>query len=154
MGRFRWPWALKWKLAGKLTMSLTCRGAYLTPWWQQARDAPGVAAARGPQRWWDQVRVPSVHAQSLRRVPDSVWPHGLQPAGSSVHGTLQARILEWVAIFFSTESSWPRDRTHVCQCPLHCRQNLYLLSYLGSPHNPQRLWEYWTIKQRIDFLPE
>ena len=30
---------------------------------------------------------------------------------SSVHGTLQARILEWVSIFFSRESSWPRDWT-------------------------------------------
>ena len=30
---------------------------------------------------------------------------------SSVHGILQARILEWVAISFSRGSSWPRDRT-------------------------------------------
>ena len=33
------------------------------------------------------------------------------PAGSSVHGILQARILEWVAISFSRGSSQPRDRT-------------------------------------------
>ena len=33
--------------------------------------------------------------------------------GSSVHGILQARILEWVAISFSRGSSWPRDRTRV-----------------------------------------
>ena len=33
--------------------------------------------------------------------------------GSSVHGTLQARILEWVAISFSRGSSRPRDRTLV-----------------------------------------
>ena len=33
--------------------------------------------------------------------------------GSSIHGILQARILEWVAIFFSRGSSWPRDRTRV-----------------------------------------
>jgi len=32
---------------------------------------------------------------------DSLWPHGLQPPGSSVHGILQARIMEWVAISFS-----------------------------------------------------
>ena len=31
--------------------------------------------------------------------------------GSSVHGILQARILEWVAISFSRGSSWPRNRT-------------------------------------------
>ena len=33
--------------------------------------------------------------------------------GSSVHGTLQARILEWVFTPFSRGSSWPRDRTQV-----------------------------------------
>ena len=33
--------------------------------------------------------------------------------GSSVHGILQARILECVAIFFPCESFWPRHRTHV-----------------------------------------
>ena len=30
--------------------------------------------------------------------------------GSSVHGILQARILEWVAIAFSRGSFWPRDQ--------------------------------------------
>ena len=35
------------------------------------------------------------------------------PPGSSVHGILQARILEWVAISFSRGSSQLRDRTRV-----------------------------------------
>ena len=33
--------------------------------------------------------------------------------GSSIHGILQARILEWVAVSFSRGFSWPRDRTWV-----------------------------------------
>ena len=33
------------------------------------------------------------------------------PPGSSVHGILQARILEWGAICYSRGSSWPRDGT-------------------------------------------
>ena len=33
------------------------------------------------------------------------------PPGSSVHGILQARILEWLAIPSSRESSWPRNQT-------------------------------------------
>ena len=33
--------------------------------------------------------------------------------GSSVHGILQARTLEWVAIPFSRGTFWPRDRTHI-----------------------------------------
>ena len=36
-------------------------------------------------------------------------PMDCSPAGSSVHGILQARILEWVAIPSSRESSQPRD---------------------------------------------
>ena len=32
--------------------------------------------------------------------------------GSYIHGTLQARILEWVAVPFSRGSSQPRDYTH------------------------------------------
>ena len=36
----------------------------------------------------------------------------LSPPGTSVHGILQARRLEWVAISFSRGSSRPRDRTH------------------------------------------
>ena len=35
------------------------------------------------------------------------------PPGSSAHGILQARILEWVAIHFSRGLSQPRDRTRV-----------------------------------------
>ena len=35
------------------------------------------------------------------------------PPGSSVHGILQARILEWVVIPFSRGSSRPRDQTWV-----------------------------------------
>ena len=33
--------------------------------------------------------------------------------GSSVHGILQARILEWIATPFFRESSWPRAQTRV-----------------------------------------
>ena len=35
------------------------------------------------------------------------------PPGSSVHGILQVRILEWVAIPFSRGPSWPQDQTQV-----------------------------------------
>ena len=35
------------------------------------------------------------------------------PLGFSVHGILQARILEWVAVSFSRGSFWSRDQTQV-----------------------------------------
>ena len=40
-------------------------------------------------------------------------PMDYSPPGSSVHGILQARIVEWVAISYSRGSSWPRDQTQV-----------------------------------------
>ena len=45
-------------------------------------------------------------------VSDSLQPRGLL-SGSSIHGILQAIILEWVAIPFSRRFSWPRDQTWV-----------------------------------------
>ena len=42
-------------------------------------------------------------------VSDSCDPRDCRPPGSSVHGVLQARILERVAISFSRGSSWPRE---------------------------------------------
>ena len=38
------------------------------------------------------------------------------PPGSSLHETLQARILEWIAIAFSRGASWPRVRTNRVSC--------------------------------------
>ena len=55
------------------------------------------------------------------------------PPGSSVHGTLQARILEWVAMPSSRRSSPPRDQTHVSYVSCVGRQVLYHLHRLGSP---------------------
>ena len=55
--------------------------------------------------------------------------------GSPVHGILQARILEWVAISFCRGSSQPRAR--VCVSCISCidRQILLSLSHLGSANS-------------------
>ena len=58
--------------------------------------------------WWATVCMGACSVMS-----NSLRPHGLWPPGSSVHGILQARILEWVAISFSRVSSPPRDWTQV-----------------------------------------
>ena len=47
----------------------------------------------------------------------------------TVHGILQARILEWAAFPFSRGSYQPRDRTQVSRCGWI----LYQLSHNGSP---------------------
>ena len=50
---------------------------------------------------------------SPQGVSDSCDPMDCSLSGSSVHGILQARILEWVAISFSRGSSQPTNRTWV-----------------------------------------
>ena len=45
--------------------------------------------------------------------PTLCHPMDCSLPGFSVHGILQARILEWVAIAFSRGSSQPRDQTWV-----------------------------------------
>ena len=45
----------------------------------------------------------------FEKLPPTLW----DPMDYTVHGILQARILEWVAIPFSRAPSQPRDRTQV-----------------------------------------
>ena len=85
--------------------------------------APGTSQAQTyPAVWFcpqqflldpqksDAVDIRHPHAYLITSVvSNSLWPHG-QP-GSSVHGVLQARILEWIAMPSSRGSSWPRDGT-------------------------------------------
>ena len=52
-----------------------------------------------------------VHAKSLQLCQILRDRMDCSLPGSSVHGILQARILEWVAIPFSRGSSWSRDQT-------------------------------------------
>ena len=44
---------------------------------------------------------------------DSIQPRGLEPARLSVHGILQARILEWLAMPSSRGSSQPRNQIRI-----------------------------------------
>ena len=59
------------------------------------------------------LRIPKVLALVAQSCPTLCDPMDCSPPSSSVHGILQARILEGVAIPFSRRSSQPRDRTLV-----------------------------------------
>ena len=59
-------------------------------------------------------------------------PMDCSPPGSSIHGILQARILEWVAISFSRGSSRTRDQTQVSRI---AGRHFKTLSHQGSPAN-------------------
>ena len=77
-------------------------------------------------------------------VPDSATPWTVAHQAPLVHGVLQARILEWVAILFSRGSSQSRDRTWVSSIAgrfnslpseppgkSHCYIFTYLLTFFG-----------------------
>ena len=76
---------------------------------------------RGGHDWATSLHVRHTRRQEcMNHACESHWRsvltrsallHGLQPPGSSVHGTLQARILERVAMPSARGYSWPRDRT-------------------------------------------
>ena len=76
------------------------------------------------------------HSVSRSVMSSSLWAIDWSLPGSSVHRILQARILEWIAIF-SRGSFWPRDQTRV-SCI--AGRYLYCLSHQVK-HKPfKTLW--------------
>ena len=88
------------------------------------------------QNFWWGVLIQSVCvcvAQSCLTLRDSV---DCSPPGSSVHGILQARILEWVAMPFSRGSSQSRDWT--CVSYVSCIGQWFLY-HSGGKNWPGRM---------------
>ena len=81
-----------------------------------ASPTPWTWVWASPRRWWRTGRPGVLQPLELQRVGHN-WATTTttqqqvvsDSAGSSVHGILQARILEWVAISFSRGSCQPRD---------------------------------------------
>ena len=67
---------------------------------------------------------------SLIRLFVALW--NCSPAGSSLHGVFQARILKWVAISSYRGSSWPRDQTCV-SCVFYIAGGFSTTESLGKP---------------------
>ena len=92
----------------------------------------------GPLRWeslWKSLGHES-ESEVAQSCPTLCDPVDCSPPCSSVHGILQARVLEWVAISFTRGSSWPRDRTQV-SCIVS--KTLYRLSHQGSIYDMKSL---------------
>ena len=88
--------------------------------------------------------VKSESAQSCLTLLD---PMDCSPPGSSVHGILQARILEWVAIPFSRRSSQPRDQTQVSRIYFYC---WVIFHYRDEPYSSIHLGPiFLTCKGRL-----
>ena len=77
-------------------------------------------------------------------VSTSLWPFGCNPPGSSVHGILQAKILEWVATPSSRVSSPPRDRTRV-SCNSCIAGGFFSPEPLGKPLF-NHMWKFLIFK--------
>ena len=97
-------------------------GPWQVPWEHTERypTVSGVASLTDSSK--------CMYAKSLQSCLTLCDPMDCSPSGSSVHGILQARILEWVAIPFSGESSQPRDWAHI-SCLLHWRAGFVTTSH-------------------------
>ena len=86
-----------------------------------------------------------MHAKSLRLCLTLCEPMDHSLPGSSIHGILQPKMLEWVTLPSSRESSQPRDRTHVSYVYLHWKAGSLPLVPLGKPtsHGSKRNYG-WT----------
>ena len=73
-------------------------------------------------------------AKSLQLCPTLCDPIEDSPPGYSVHGILQARILEWAAVLSSRGSSQHRDQTPVSYVSSAGRRFLYLKCHCSQQH--------------------
>ena len=89
--------------------------AWRIPWTEE----PGRLQSTGLQRVGHDWVTELIKSESevAQLCPTLCDPMDCSLPGSSLHGILQARVLEWVAISFSRGSSQPRDWTRVSCIP-------------------------------------
>ena len=112
-------------LRSMLSKSMRCtRNSYACSWhWstERAQFSTAVPDSRPHNQhfksWTNWATefclIHRIHLFKAQSCPTLSDPKDCSSPGSSVHGILQARILERVAISFSRASSWPRDWTPV-----------------------------------------
>ena len=112
--------------------------AWRIPWIEEPGGLQSMGSQRVGHDWAANTHrtdheTPCICAKSLQSRPTLCNPVYCNPPGSSVHGILQARILEWVAVPSSQASTRPRDWTHISFIACIGRQIVYLYCLLGSP---------------------
>ena len=136
-----WNWSCSVKLLSRVQLSAI-------PWTAASQAPPSMGFSR--QEYWRGVPLLSsncftfyntsslVVSVSVAHVQLFATPMDCSPPGASVHGILQARTLEWIAIAFSRGSSQPRDWTQVC-CPAGRFFTIWATGKPGSQVWPQNL---------------
>ena len=106
---------------------------------------------------WQSFHNVCPHAKSLQSCLTLSDPLDCSPPGSSVHGILQARILEWDAMPSSRGSSPPRDWTSSLMSPALARQVLHHESHTESPqciHTPKHCTVHVKYIQVLASVPQ
>ena len=113
-----WVWSLGWK--DSLEKEITTHSSFLAwkiPWTEQPRRLQSMGSKRvrhnrgtKQQQFYMYIILLHIYESEKGWLLSCVW---LFATPCSVHGILQARILERVAISSSRGSSWPRDWTHI-----------------------------------------
>ena len=104
-------------------------------------------------RWMKQLEFKygfCVHAKLLQLCPTLSDPVDRSPSGSSVHGILQARILNWLAVLSSRVSSQPSSWTHISYICLNRQAGSLPPAQPGKSH---WFWQLLTIKSWANYLP-
>ena len=123
-----WKWKVKVKLLSRVQL-------FTTPW-TVAYQAP-LSMGFSRQEYWSGCHC--LPCQEIEMLKEDVCAQSCPtlcehmdcgPPGFSVHGILQTRILEWVGISFSREST---QGSNSCLLPLLHWQAGYQLSHWGSP---------------------
>ena len=82
-----------------------CSNSCPLSWWCYLKTLMLGKIEGKMRRGWQRMRwlesITDLRAQSLQSCPTLCDPMDHGPPGSSVHGILQAKILEWVAVSFS-----------------------------------------------------
>ena len=109
----------------------------ILPHWRVFCNWPGVVLLELPLLA-SQLQAVLCCAKSLQSCPTLCDPMDCSLPGSFVHGILQARILEWVAMPSSRGSFWPRDWT--CSSCASCIAGGFLTA--EPPGKPSKPWGY------------
>ena len=89
------------------------------------------------ENFWQEAVPVCVHAKQLHLCPTLCSLMDCMPPGSSVHGILQVKILEWVAMSFFRGSSQPRGLNLGLLCLLHWPAGSWPLVPPGKPLRKQ-----------------